>query len=192
MRIISGKFKSRIIRFPKTTLTRPVIDRAKETIFNILGDRVPDTRVLDLYAGSGSLGLEALSRGAQFSIFVDHAPVCIKCIRDNLSGLGISHQGKTICSDIFAAIKSLQKAGEKVDLIFLDPPHNKGLIKKSLNLIDRSDILTPAGIIVVGHSNKEGIPGDLQHLTLQRSVKIGQTFVSYCAQKSYGNEQHET
>lgn len=184
MRIISGKFKSRIIRFPKTELTRPVIDRAKETIFNILGEQVANTKVLDLYAGSGSLGLEALSREASYVCFVDHAPICTKCIHENLKSLGISSQANVLQIDVLIAIKRFHSSNEKFDLIFLDPPHNKGLIKKALNLIDAFDILTPSGMIVVGHSNKENLPDDLQNLAILRSVKIGQTFVTYCIKKS--------
>jgi 16S rRNA (guanine(966)-N(2))-methyltransferase RsmD len=179
MRIISGLYKSRHINFPKTRLTRPVTDRAKETIFNILGTLVEGTFVLDLFAGSGSLGIESLSRGAKEVTFVDHAGIACQCIRKNLALLDSQIPSNILQLEILDAIEKLEKKGKSYDLIFLDPPHNKGFIKKILQRLDRSDIVKSLGLIVIGHSNKESLPESLETLHTQRVVKIGQGFVSF-------------
>jgi 16S rRNA (guanine(966)-N(2))-methyltransferase RsmD len=150
----------------------------KETIFNVLGTLVQETSVLDLFAGSGSLGIEALSRGASEAYFVDSAKVAYLCIVRNLEELGLKNQGHAIQLPILNAIKSLEKQGKRFNLVFLDPPHNKGLIKKVLRRLDRSDIVNPSSTIVVGRSNLEGLPQDLKTLYLLREIKVGQTFVS--------------
>ena len=188
MRIIAGTLKSRRLFFPKTIKTRPVTDRSKETIFNILGSKTEAVSVLDLFAGSGSLGIEALSRGALVVYFVDHASICCSCIDRNLVMLGLKSKGYVLKTDISDALKKLKKWGKKFDLIFLDPPHNKGFIKKTLHQLDSSDIVTTFGIIVVGHSDKEALPEKLITLNLQRRVKIGQTFVSFLA-RTNGTEK---
>jgi len=178
MRIIGGVLKRRKLCFPKTPLTRPVTDRAKETIFNVLGTLCESATVLDLFAGSGSLGIEALSRGANEAYFVDASRASSMCIEQNLKTLNLKPFGFMLKMSIFDALDKLQKQGKTFSLIFLDPPHNKGLIKKVLRHLDRSDIVTPFGNIVTGHSNLEGLPKDLVTLCHQRSIKIGQTFVS--------------
>ncbi len=179
MRIIGGALKRRKLCFPKTPLTRPVTDRAKETIFNVLGTLCESATVLDLFAGSGGLGIEALSRGAGEVCFVDMAKASFLCIEQNLKALNLKSSSFILKMPIFDALDKLQKRGKTFNLIFLDPPHNKGLIKKVLHRLDRSDIVPPFGNIVVGHSNLEGLPKDLETLCHQRSIKIGQTFVSF-------------
>ncbi len=179
MRIIGGTFKRRKLFFPKTLLTRPVTDRAKETIFNVLGTMCESAAVLDLFAGSGSLGIEALSRRASEAYFVDTARICSLCIEHNLKVLGLEQTGSVLQKPIFSAIKKLESQGKRFNLVFLDPPHNKGLIKKVLHRLDHSDIVAPFGNIVVGHSNQEGLPKVLETLCHQRSIKIGQAFVSF-------------
>lgn len=178
MRVIGGKFSRRKINFPKTKETRPVTDRSKETIFNVLGEIVQNTLILDLFAGSGSLGIESISRGANHVCFVDEARASTICIYQNLKLLEIQGQGTVLEMDVQNGIKRLEKRPQKFDLIFLDPPHNKGLIKKTLQHLDRSAILQIHGFIVLGRSNHEALPADLKTLRLRREIKIGQTFVS--------------
>lgn len=181
MRIIGGALKRRKLYFPKAYATRPVTDRAKETTFNVLGAQCEGVSVLDLFAGSGSLGIEALSRGAKEAYFVDSAKIAAACIDRNLKSLALEILGSVLPMPVPEAVRRLEKQGKTFGLIFLDPPHNKGLIKKILHRLDHSDIVAPFGIIVVGHSNQEGLPGYLETLHHQRSIKIGQTFVSFLA-----------
>lgn len=190
MRIISGKFKSRLIDFPKTKLTRPMTDRTKETLFNIVGSYVFGKHVLDLYAGSGSIGLEALSRGALSVTFVDRAPWARGCIEKNLRTLGLTGQATILSTDVLGAIRKLDKKGPEFALVFVDPPFNKGLVRKTLLKLDASDIVLPFGQVVVGHSNHEPIPQDeLTKLKLVRTKKIGQASLSFLFRLESANEQ---
>lgn len=179
MRIIAGEFKSRKLQFPKTKLTRPMTDRAKETLFNIVGSLVDGKRVLDLYSGSGSVGCEALSRGALDVTFVDSADWATKVIRQNLKSLGIEYKAEVHEMDVLRAIKKFEKNGRSFSLIFVDPPYDQGLVKKTLNALDQSAIVAPFAQVCVGHSKQEKLPEELQSLKLARTKQIGQSFLSF-------------
>ncbi|MFH1799484.1 MAG: 16S rRNA (guanine(966)-N(2))-methyltransferase RsmD [Candidatus Omnitrophota bacterium] len=190
MRIISGKFKSRKIDFPKNRLTRPMTDRTKETLFNIVGSFVFGKHVLDLYAGSGSLGLESLSRGAISATFVDQAPWAQKVIEKNLASLGISDQGTVLTRDILSAVKKLEKSGQGFSLIFVDPPFMKGRVKKTLMRLDASDIVLPFAQVVVGHMWREELPNaELKNLKWVRTKRIGQACLSFYFRLESKNEK---
>ncbi len=179
MRIIGGELKSRKIQFPKSRLTRPMTDRAKETVFDVLGGLVIGKHVLDLYAGSGSLGLEALSRGALDVTFVDRADWSTRVIRKNLEELKLGAKARILEGDIFRMISKLEKEGLIYSLVFVDPPFNQGLVKKTLLRLDQSAILTPFAQVVVGHSRQEELPESFQALRLARTKKIGQACLSF-------------
>ena len=179
MRIIAGEFKSRKIEFPKTKLTRPMTDRSKETLFNILGSLVNGKHVLDLYAGSGSLGLEALSRGCRDVTFVDRADWSSKVILKNLTALGLSARGQVVEADVLKTIDRFEKKGDRFSLIFVDPPFNQGLVQKTLNKLDQSAIVSPFAQIVVGHAVQEPITEQFQTLELARTKKLGQAYLSF-------------
>lgn len=183
MRIIGGVLARRILRFPKTYRIRPMTDRGKETIFNVLGRAAESAFVLDLFAGSGSLGIESLSRGAQHVYFVDSEKMAIRCITQNLEALGLESRAKVLKMPVARALDRLKRQHEKFDLVFSDPPYNKGLTKKTLRLLDRSDTLRPAGVVVAGYSNKESLPDDLKTLRPFRSIKIGQAFISFLVRR---------
>ncbi|MBU9888536.1 MAG: 16S rRNA (guanine(966)-N(2))-methyltransferase RsmD [Candidatus Omnitrophica bacterium] len=190
MRIISGKFKSRLIDFPKTRLTRPMTDRSKETLFNIVGSFVFGKHVLDLFAGSGSLGLEALSRGALDVTFVDQAPWARRSIEKNLLNLGLAGQASFLQTDTALAIRKLEKTKAGFSLIFVDPPFHKGLVKKTLMRLDASDIVLPFAQVVVGHSQHEPLdPTGLRHLTWVRTKRIGQACLSFLFRLESSNEK---
>ncbi len=189
MRIISGELKSRKLAFPKTRMTRPMTDRAKETVFNILAGLVPGKHILDLYSGSGSLGLEALSRGALDVTFVDHADASIKVIQRNLQELALTPKARVIQGDVPRTIKKLEKEGALFSLIFVDPPYDQGLVKKTLIELDRSAIVAPFAQIVVGHSRQEALPNSLQALEITRTKKIGQSCLSFLFRVESKHEQ---
>ena len=190
MRIISGKFKSRLIDFPKSKLTRPMTDRTKETLFNIVGSFVFGKHILDLYAGSGSIGLEALSRGALSATFVDRAPWAKSSILKNLAALGLEREGLLLSMDVLAGIRKLDRTGRAFSLVFVDPPFDKGLVRKTLLKLDASEIVQPFGQVVVGHSNREAIPHEeLTKLKLVRTKKIGQASLSFLFRLESANEK---
>ena len=179
MRIISGEFKSRKIQFPKNRLTRPMTDRSKETVFNILSTLVQGKHVLDLYAGSGSLGLEAISRGALDTVFVDQADWAVKVIRKNLQDLDIEKKANVIQMDVLKSIDKLKRMGLGFSVVFVDPPFNQGLVKKTLIKLDQSGIVLPFGQVIVGHTRQEELPESLPQLKLARTKKIGQACLSF-------------
>ncbi len=179
MRIISGELKSRKIQFPKNKLTRPMTDRSKETVFNILSNLVPGKHVLDLYAGSGSLGLESLSRGAISAVFVDEAEWAVKVIKKNLEDLELQKRATVLQGEVLRTIDKLKKSGQTFSLVFVDPPFNKGLVKKTLIKLDQSGIVLPFGQIVVGHTRQEELPDTLTELKLARTKTIGQACLSF-------------
>ncbi|HCM43125.1 MAG TPA: 16S rRNA (guanine(966)-N(2))-methyltransferase RsmD [Candidatus Omnitrophica bacterium] len=189
MRIISGKFKSRKIDFPKNKLTRPMTDRTKETLFNMLGSLVFEKNILDLFSGSGSIGLEALSRGARHVTFVDEAIWAVKVIQKNLQTLELEPQAKIMQTDVLKAITKLEKQNERFSIIFVDPPFFSGMVKKALMKLDRSDIVLPFAQVIVGHPAKEPLPDDLQVLKCVRTKKIGQACLSFYFRLDASDEQ---
>ena len=179
VRIISGEFRSRRLEFPKSKRTRPMMDRAKEMIFNILGNTVPGAKVLDLFAGSGSLGLEALSRGANEVIFVEKGPWAVKTIRSNLEKLNLRGKALVLPQDVFRALNRFEKEGRTFNLIFLDPPYNQGVVKKILNRLGRSDIVTPLTQLILHRSRQEKLPETLERLEVLREKRFGQACLSF-------------
>ncbi|MDO5689718.1 MAG: 16S rRNA (guanine(966)-N(2))-methyltransferase RsmD [Tissierellia bacterium] len=149
MRIISGFLKGRRLRTPKTDSVRPTEDRVKEALFNILGSSVMDARVLDLFAGSGSIGLEFFSRGAAYVHFHDKHPQSLACIRQNLEDLKIVGSTSVTKGDFRSCIRRLGSAGECFDFIFIDPPYGQGIAEEAVQLIWEADLLCEGGRIVI-------------------------------------------
>lgn len=178
MRIIGGKYKRRKLNFPILKEIRPATDRLKETIFNVLGQDMSGLRILDLFAGMGSLGIEAISRGAQECAFVDASPLACSYINTNLRDIGIMDQAEVMNMDVVEALEKLSASGTQFDVVFLDPPYNKGLIKKTLPIIDQSDILCAHGQMVIEHVRQEALP-QTSRLSLTRCKKYGITSLSF-------------
>ena len=147
MRIVGGKYRHRIIVYPDdATHTRPTKDRVREAIFSAIGD-ISNARVLDLYAGSGAMGIEALSRGASHCTFVDISPIAIKTIKENLNNLKIDNKEfEVIKNKDISAIESFKN---KFDLIILDPPYEEGQYELIVNLLKEKDLLNEHSIIVM-------------------------------------------
>lgn len=154
MRIITGTAKGQKLFSGKKTDTRPTQDRVKEAIFNMLGSFVIECRGLDLFAGFGGLGLEALSRGAKHFTFVEHNKANCKIIKKNINLCGFKDRSKVIKDDVN---NFLEKNNEKWDLIFMDPPYEKENILSILNSILKNEIIAEKGIIVVEHSKRQQI-----------------------------------
>ena len=150
MRIVGGKYRHRLISFPNDAEhTRPTKDRVREAIFSALGD-INGYRVLDLYAGSGAMGLEALSRGASHATFVDVSPLAIKTIKDNVTSLKIPDSGYEIIrnKDILA-IESFKQKGIQFDLVILDPPYEEGKYEAIVEQLLTNNLLSERAIIVM-------------------------------------------
>ena len=143
MHIISGKYRGKKLKGFEVDGTRPTMDRVKESLFGMIQSYVGDSRVLDLFAGSGALGLEAISNGAREAYLVDNNIEAIKVIRDNIKNM--DDDIKVIKSDYK---KFLKETNEKFDIIFLDPPYRKGLMGKALRVIEERDLLKEGGLVV--------------------------------------------
>lgn len=173
MRIAGGKFRGRAIKVPVDT--RPVSLRVKKSCFDILGDEIIDKKVLDLFAGSGSLGIEALSRGAKFSSFIELGRGPIQAIKSNVSKFCQGYDLAIYQKDAFAAIKDFYGYKEHFDVIFLDPPYYKEMLIKALQLLEEYDILARSGYIVAFCYEKDSFLEAGKSFSLILNRKYGQT-----------------
>lgn len=178
MRVVAGKAKGRILRSPSGKKIRLTSDRVKEALFNILGERVVGAHFLELFAGSGSVGIESLSRGAKAVVFVESDKRCIKTIRENL-GIFCAETVTLLALDTFKAIALLHKQRKKFNIIFLDPPYYRGLAKKSLINLAGYDILKRNGLIIVEHSRSDILPPDIEGLKLVQARRYSDTILSF-------------
>lgn len=180
MRVIAGKYKSRIIKMPRGPRIRPTKDRVREALFGIIGEFAVGASVLDLFAGSGAFGIEAVSRGAKRAVFIDREGSCIKTIKENLNTLNINGKISTVIKmDAFRAIDFLSRRKETFDLVLLDPPYHKGLAKKSLIKLDRHDILKPPCIVVCEHHKNDTMPEMMDNITSYRTVRYGDVCLTF-------------
>ncbi|RCK80352.1 MAG: 16S rRNA (guanine(966)-N(2))-methyltransferase [Candidatus Ozemobacter sibiricus] len=155
LRVATGTAKGRPLKMPRGGKTRPAMNRVKQSLFSILAARLPDCRFLDLFAGSGSLGIEALSRGASFAAFVDHSPECARTIRENLALTGFTAQGRVYCQD---CLKFLARPDlEPFDLVCIDPPYLKGLLTPILDALPSCPLFTPRTIFIIERQKKDDL-----------------------------------
>ena len=179
MRIISGTSKGRKLVTPKRYSLRPTSDRVKESLFNILGGEVEGKIVLDLFAGTGNLGIEALSRGAKRVIFVEKGRQALRLIQTNLNQFGLADRSEILPKDVNRAIGILKQRGECFDLILMDPPYEKGLIQRTLMKLNTDPIYHGDSILVIEHNRREPLPRILEGWNLIRQQKIGDTLLSF-------------
>lgn len=176
MRIITGSAKGTRLKTPKGLAVRPTGDRVKESLFNILGSRVINARVLDLFAGTGNLGLEAVSRGAVQATFIEQSATSIALIRDNALLTKLTGKIAIRKGNVLSLINQLE---EQFDLIFCDPPYNQNFVSQVLLRIDKTDILADEGILIIEHSQHETVDVSLDQLQLVRNEKFGETCISF-------------
>jgi 16S rRNA (guanine966-N2)-methyltransferase len=179
MRIISGTSRGRRLARPKSQAIRPTSDRVKESIFNLLGNEVEGKVVLDLFAGTGSLGIEALSRGAKKALFVEKGRQALRLIQINLAQAGMEDRSEILPKDVNRALGILHQRGESFDLILMDPPYEKGLIQRTLLKLHSHRIYHKDSILIVEHDRREPIPEKVEGWTLVRQRKIGDTLISF-------------
>ena len=182
MRIISGAFKGRKLHSPQGQSVRPTSDRTRESIFNILSssfETFDGRRVLDLYAGTGALGIEALSRGAPRATFVEMEKHALAALQHNASCIPDPGQYEIIAMPVASAIKLLQKKGAQFDLIFIDPPYGKNLVQTTLEALAETALFTRQALILCEHFIRDCIQE--QYGTLRRfdTRQYGQTLVSF-------------
>ncbi len=175
LRIIGGDWRSRKLRFPDAGGVRPTPARTRETLFNWLTFHLAGSDCLDLFAGSGALGLEALSRGAARATLVDHTPALAKALRDNLRLLK-SEGGEVVCSDVESYLR--QRTRPPFDIVFMDPPFRQGWLEKLFPLIDDNAWVKPGGWVYAEHESDLPTPSAPANWQLHRQKTAGQ--VTYC------------
>lgn len=157
MRVISGSAKGHRLVAPEGLDTRPTTDRIKETLFNIISNDVYDSSFLDVFCGSGAIGIEALSREAKECIFIDNSEKSIEALKKNLKHTKLEEKAVIIKKDVISALKELGEKGEKFDIIFIDPPYLSDLYKPVLKTLAKYEILNKEGFIIIEHSKEINI-----------------------------------
>lgn len=183
MRIGGGRFRGRSVRAPTGRATRPTSGRLKKSLFDILAPRLEDARFLDLFAGAGAVGLEALSRGAAHVTFVERGRHAAKSIQANLAALGLTGKAELSLKDAASAVAALQKKGERFDLVFVDPPYGEGADARLLAKIEAAELLTADGLLIVEHHHKTSLPDACGSLKQMRQVRAGESCLSFYARK---------
>lgn len=194
MRVVTGEAKGRKLKGPKTIGTRPIIDRVKQALFNILAARVDDARFLDLFAGTGSVGIEALSRGAAHATFIEMNHKVLALVRENLQITGLADRATVLHADAFKFLQSTQSPSshntavgtrhEKYDIIYVAPPQYQEMAARALAMLDTSPLLTEDGLVIIQIHPKER-PGlaavPLTHLALSDERRYGSTLLMFYA-----------
>jgi 16S rRNA (guanine966-N2)-methyltransferase len=180
MRVIAGKFRSRLLKGPGKLRLRPTSDRLRETLFNILGPSVQDSLFVDLYAGTGAIGIEAISRGARETVFVESHAATARLLQQNLTSLGILGAAELIVADAFRGLEKMAAAHRIADFIFLDPPYAEADEHlRVLEFLDASHLVAPRGIVIVEHSRKRELPRRFARLECSRLLEQGDATLSF-------------
>jgi len=184
MRVIAGEAKGRKLLSVPGQATRPITDRVKESLFNILGGRVVNALFLDLFAGTGSVGIEALSRGARRAVFVERNRQALQVIAKNLKMTDLADRAQVVGSDVFKFLRG--EFDEKFDIVYIAPPQYKGLWARTLLALDGRELLADEGLIVAQIHPKEFAPLDLKSLQLADQRKYGSTLLCFYTRPETG------
>lgn len=180
VRVISGSARGLKLNTPGDDRVRPTTDRVKESMFNIVQDWVYDSQVLDLFAGSGALGIEALSRGASQAVFCDNSLDSIKIIKSNIEKARVADRSQIVSGDFKRCLRDMEAKNQSFDMIFVDPPYYEGLFEEVLDTIRSCKILKKDGIVIVEHDAKRPI-GQVEGLEVYKEKKYGITMLTfYC------------
>ena len=178
-RIIAGSQKGRRLKAPKGLDVRPTGARVKQTLFDILAPRLPGCRFLDAFAGSGGIGLEALSRGAHRVVMIDASAAAVAAIRENLELLGESGRVQVFRQDAGIGLAALADTGVRFHVVFLDPPYDSGLYEPALEQVSAMRLLEADGVVVAEHFHKTPLPERIGGLFRYRQVRVGDHLLSF-------------
>ncbi|MBS3808611.1 MAG: 16S rRNA (guanine(966)-N(2))-methyltransferase RsmD [Desulfobacterales bacterium] len=179
MQVIAGQFKGRKLFAPPGRSTRPTSGKVREAVFNICADIVRGAMVADLFAGTGAMGIEALSRGAGYTVFVEADRGAAELIKKNLAVCRALDRASVFCHDLRHASRVLENAGAAFDLVFMDPPYNAGALGPALQNLIKSGTLAPEAVVVVEHSPSEPVYRDPAVLEEFDRRRYGKTVVSF-------------
>lgn len=178
MRIIAGTARGRLFEAPEGRSTRPTLDRVREAIFGMIQFDVPGSTVLDLFGGSGGLGLEALSRGAEKTVFCDNDRKACSLIERNVSKLGFSERSEVYCADCFRLIELMKQQNRRFSLVMLDPPYESGLYEPVFEALAESELLLEGCIIIAEHPIKLCIDPNLACFKAGKPHRYGDVAVT--------------
>ncbi len=178
-RVISGLAGGIPLKAPAGVNTRPTTDRIKESVFNIIQADIAGRRVLDIFAGSGSLGIEALSRGAESAVFVDQDRDACAVIRENLAKTRLSDRAEVLCMELSASMRRLAGQVRRFGLVFADAPYRRDFVLKTLQMLDENDIMSADGMAVVEHHRGETPPESVGRWRLDQRRVYGDTVFSF-------------
>ena len=179
VRVIAGKFGSRTLKGPRGLALRPTSDRLRETLFNILGVAVEDSVFVDVYAGTGAVGIEALSRGAKRAVFIENHKTALALIQKNLRELGIEQGAELLPLDAVKGLSRLANQGTRADFIFLDPPYADATeYERVLAMLGDSPIVPPGGQVIVEHDRRQKLEERAGNLSRTRVVEQGDAVLS--------------
>lgn len=181
MRIIAGKRKGLLIKTIDGDSTRPTRDMVREALFSILTGRIIDCKFLDLFAGSGAIGIEALSRGAEECYFSDINAQCVRIIKENIEKAQFANESHIYNLDYKQVLKKLR--GNKFDIIFIDPPYNKGMGVDSIELISEYDLLSDDGIVILETDTNEEVPEKIGELEIYNNKRYGRNILNLFKRK---------
>lgn len=180
VRVIAGSAKGKRLKAPSGKETRPITDMIKEALFNVIGPNIQDARFLDLFAGSGSVGIEALSRGAAGLVFVDNNPAAVRIIYENLDNCGFEDHYEVYCNDVLRALTVLHKNQVKFDYIYVDPPFTvEGIFMDVMKKLDQVDIIKPHGTVIIRTRRHKPLPETLSRLKRYRLNYYGESAMHY-------------
>jgi 16S rRNA (guanine966-N2)-methyltransferase len=175
MRIIAGKFRSRQLTAPKGWKTRPTSDRLRETLFNVLAPQIEGAVFADLFAGTGAIGIEALSRGARRVYFAENARPPLAALRGNLEKLNVQAEAEVDSAGTLPLLRRLLNQGIRLDIVFMDPPYSdRAAYQTTLEFLAEQPILSADGLVVAEHSRREGMPKAMGRLQASRTIEQGE------------------
>jgi 16S rRNA (guanine(966)-N(2))-methyltransferase RsmD len=182
MRVISGSARGRKLKSPKSSETRPIMDRVKTALFDILAPEIMGMRVLDLFAGTGAVGIEALSRGAESATFVERSPEAWRLVRENLALTNLSDRAEVVRNDAFAYLQQAAATGRRFDLVYIAPPQYVNMAAQALAQLDPSPLTEPDGLVIVQIHPQERAELDtltLKHLRRYDERRYGSTLLLF-------------
>ncbi len=179
MRIIAGALKGRRLVTPRGATTRPTADQVRIALMDTLAPRLPGARVLDLFAGAGGVGLEALSRGAAHATLVEQDARAVAALKANVAALGVAALARVRRGEVLRELETLYREGERFDVVFLDPPYEAGLVEATLEALGGGGLLLPEGLVIAQHFTKRAPAAVVGALAAFRARRFGETTLTF-------------
>jgi 16S rRNA (guanine(966)-N(2))-methyltransferase RsmD len=179
MRVIAGERKGLRLKTPKGKATRPTADQVRIACLDTLTPWLPGARVLDLYAGSGAVAIEALSRGAEAAVFVESDRAALGAIRENLDRLGLKERSRVVGADVSKALRTFGRQGETFSLVFADPPYDSSLALATIEELSAGGLIAEGGVVVVQHRTKTALPERVGALSRFKAKRFGETTLTF-------------